>query len=246
MRLIIFALASIVMLSASLIHAEDKPSQEELEKKFTATLTGATLVGFHTDSNKKPGELTEERYAISSVSKLKDDTWLFKARIAYGKHDITVPLTLQVKWAGDTPVITLTDFTVPLMGKFSARVVIYDDAYAGTWSGAKHGGHLFGKIVRPKPKPTLRIELDADGLAHIGDKKYPLEELERALRASSKKELMKETVVVIVADGKAKHGKVQDVIMICQDAGYQHFALRAKKSDEPSKESAKDPAQPAP
>jgi hypothetical protein len=136
---------------ATLAFAEES-SKDALEKKFAQTLSGATLVGYHTDSNKPPGKLTEESYTIRSVSKLKGDYWLFKARIAYGKHDITVPMTLQVKWAGDTPVITLTDLAIPVLGKFSARVVIYDGAYAGTWSGATHGGHLFGKIEKDKPK----------------------------------------------------------------------------------------------
>jgi hypothetical protein len=36
---------------------------------------------------------------------------------------------------------------VPGIGTYSARVLIYDDHYAGTWSGsATHRGSLFGKI----------------------------------------------------------------------------------------------------
>ena len=67
----------------------------------------------------------------------------------YGGHDLKVPVELQVKWAGDTPVITLTDTPVAGMGSFTARIVIYRGQYAGTWSGGKgHGGQLFGKIVK--------------------------------------------------------------------------------------------------
>jgi hypothetical protein len=158
-RPLIAACSTVLLCVASIASAEEANPQEALDKKFTETLSGASLVGYHTDSNMPAGKLTKERYTIRSVSKLKDDYWLFKARIAYGKHDVTVPITLQVKWAGDTPVITLTDLTIPLMGKFSARVVIYDGSYAGTWSGAKHGGHMFGKIVKEAEKPAKKEPL---------------------------------------------------------------------------------------
>jgi hypothetical protein len=147
-RTLVVSAAALFASGSLQANAED--AQAALDKKFAETLSGVTLVGFHTDSNKPAGKLTEERYSIRSVSKLKDDYWLFKARIKYGKHDVTVPLSLQVKWAGDTPVITLTDLDIPLLGKFSARVLFYDGTYAGTWSGAKHGGHLFGKIEKDK------------------------------------------------------------------------------------------------
>ena len=45
-------------------------------------------------------------------------------------------------------MITLTDFTVPGLGTFSARVVIYRNKYAGTWSHGEVGGHLFGTIEK--------------------------------------------------------------------------------------------------
>jgi len=44
-------------------------------------------------------------------------------------------------------VITLTDLTRPGMGTYTARVLLYRDQYAGTWSGNNAGGQMFGKIV---------------------------------------------------------------------------------------------------
>ena len=73
---------------------------------------------------------------------------MFEARITYGEHDVTVPLTLPVKWAGDTPVITVDNMGIPGLGLYTARVMIYADHYAGFWSGGDHGGHLFGVIER--------------------------------------------------------------------------------------------------
>jgi hypothetical protein len=32
-----------------------------------------------------------------------------------------------IKWAGDTPVITLTDLSIPGMGTYTARAILYND-----------------------------------------------------------------------------------------------------------------------
>lgn len=129
-----------------------KPDQAALEKKFEETLTNAALVGSFTVKGKNDGKLHEERYVISSVKKVEDDSWLFMARIQYNGKDATLPLILRVKWAGDTPVITLDNFNVPGFGKFTARVVIFDNQYAGMWSGGEHGGQMFGRIERADAK----------------------------------------------------------------------------------------------
>jgi len=132
------------------------PDRATLEKQFQAALSGATLVGHFTAHGKKTdtADLKEERYTITGVTKIKDDWWLIKARVKYGTRDITAPIPVQVKWAGDTPIITLTDMAIPLLGKYTARVIIYRGKYAGTWSGGDHGGHLFGRIEKEKKKQS--------------------------------------------------------------------------------------------
>ena len=140
-----------------------KPTQEELEKQFSETMSGATLVGQFTvtgPADDKP--LKEERYTLGKVHKLKNGFWLFETRIQYGDHDVKLPLALQVEWAGDTPVITLTDAAVPPLGKFTARVLVYRDQYAGTWSGGTHGGHLFGRVERAGAKPAQEAKPTTD------------------------------------------------------------------------------------
>ena len=127
-----------------------KPStdvQARLEEAFQQAMSGVTLVG-HSMGPKSEGVAGEERYVIEKVSKLGGDTWLMHARIQYGTHDIPVPLPVTIKWAGDTPMISLTDLTIPGLGTFTARVLFYRDQYAGTWSSKDHGGQVFGKIVR--------------------------------------------------------------------------------------------------
>jgi hypothetical protein len=134
--------------------AQNTPPPPELsaaEKQFQDSMTDVTLVGYFTQGDK--ADLKEDRYVIERISKVGDDLWKFEARIQFNKKDLKVAMPLPVKWAGDTPVISLTRFTVPGMGSYSARVVIYDGAYAGTWGDAQHGGKLFGKIVKNSAAP---------------------------------------------------------------------------------------------
>lgn len=130
----------------------DKLSQSELEKDFEESLSGSVFRGYFTLRGQEQAKgLKEEKYTITSVKKLPgdDDLWVFNVRIQYGDHDVALPLTLQVKWAGDTPIITLTDMLIPGLGKFTSRVIVYRGQYAGTWDGGgDHAGHLFGKIEK--------------------------------------------------------------------------------------------------
>jgi len=119
------------------------------ERQFEQMMTGAVLVG-HSTLDNRDGISSEERYTIDRVSKMSGDVWMFQARMNLGGHDIPVPIPVAIKWAGDTPVITLTDLSIPGMGSYTARVVLYRNRYAGTWSGKDHGGELFGSIVHSK------------------------------------------------------------------------------------------------
>ncbi len=131
-----------------------KPADAEQAKRFAAfekLLSGAKLVGKFTVLGNKDSGLSDETYILKSVKKTgTGDYWLFHARVKYEDKDVTVPLPLEVKWAGDTPIVTLTDLAIPGLGTCSARVVFYNGKYAGTWTHGKAGGHLFGTIEREK------------------------------------------------------------------------------------------------
>jgi len=127
------------------------PSREELIKKLEDDLTNVKLIGQFTVTGREDRAPKPEEYTITSAIKLPDgDVWLLKARIKYGDKDVTVPIPLEIKWAGDTPVITLTNLAIPGLGTFTSRVVIYDNQYAGTWQHGKVGGNLFGRIEKVK------------------------------------------------------------------------------------------------
>jgi hypothetical protein len=152
-RMLAVLLVSAVALNVAAA-ADEKPAQKgdaekaALEKAFAKKMTGSALIGtFSIDGNNdKPPRA--ERYELDSVTKLKgrDDYWIFTARIKYGNNDVKVPITLKMLWAGDTPVITMTNFAIPGLGTFTARVMFYGDRYAGTWQHGKVGGHMWGSI----------------------------------------------------------------------------------------------------
>ncbi len=135
------------------LFAQDVPEENapaeltEAEQAFVDQLTKATLVGRFSIEGRDDRTPQPERYAISSVKKTKGNNWIVQARITYGKYDLPVPVPVQVEWAGDTPVLQVTDLKIPLMGEgFTARVMFYKNRYAGSWYHGKVGGHMWGEI----------------------------------------------------------------------------------------------------
>ena len=118
----------------------------DLEREFEASMTNVVLEGQSTRDG-KPG-VFDDKYTIEKVVKQSGDTWTFHVRIAAKGQTVTMPFPIQVKWAGDTPVITLTNQALPGTGTYTARVLFYKGHYAGTWSGRSAGGKVFGRIVK--------------------------------------------------------------------------------------------------
>ncbi|MBI2688503.1 MAG: hypothetical protein HYX27_19535 [Acidobacteria bacterium] len=137
-------LAALILLTAC---ARNDAQQAEYERKFQESMNNVTLFGYSTRLNKE-GTFGPEKYKIESISKISGDTWMFKTRLRMEGKDIPLPLPITVKWAGDTPMISLTGADIPGMGTYTARVMLYRDQYAGTWSGKRGGGQMFGKIVK--------------------------------------------------------------------------------------------------
>lgn len=128
-------------------------SLNEGEQAFANLMTGAVMVGrFSVDGRDTPPK--DERYEISKAQKLGGDKWLITARIKYGQNDIEVPVAVQMNWAGDTPVLSVTDIAIPGLGEgFTTRVLFYKDRYAGSWYHGEVGGHMWGKIEKSSDGP---------------------------------------------------------------------------------------------
>jgi hypothetical protein len=126
----------------------DPASLTELERQFTERMRGAAMIGRFTIAGREDRPARAERYDIASVEKVADDRWRFNTRMRYGNVDLTLPITVTMRWIGDTPMITLTDLTIPPLGSFTARVFFYRDQYAGTWSNERVAGFMFGRIEK--------------------------------------------------------------------------------------------------
>ena len=134
----------------------DEATEEEIvarEDAFSKSMSHCVLVGSFTVDDKESDAIPRaERYEIESVTKASESLWIFMTRVKYGTLDTKLPVTVPVEWAGDTPMVTLTNANLPGLGEgFSARVLFYQDRYAGTWQHGAAGGHMFGKIEHAKP-----------------------------------------------------------------------------------------------
>jgi hypothetical protein len=134
--------------------ADSNADQATREAAFAKLLSGATLDGNFTMTG--PGQdatkLMHDKYTLGDVKKLAGKNWLIPTRIQYGDRDFTVPLTLPVEWAGDTPVIVVDNVGLPGLGSVSARVMFFADHYAGFWQHGTSTGHLFGVVRHDEAK----------------------------------------------------------------------------------------------
>jgi hypothetical protein len=145
--------------------ASSAERQAKLETALAKTLSGATLEGSFTSTGagSDPAKLSRDKYTLGQVRKVSGDVWQFPARIQYGDKDITLPIELPIRWAGDTPVVTVDELPMPGFGTVSARVMFFEGHYAGYWKHGDHGGNMFGVIhpaekeqAKSKPAPASR------------------------------------------------------------------------------------------
>jgi len=154
--------------------APAKPAMKpraELEEEFKKSLTGATLEGaWQMTSESAQGgdaELTPprtEKYTINSATKLTDELWIISARIQFAEKDVDIPVPVRIVWAEDTPMITLTDFPVPMLGTYSCRVIFHHGYYSGIWYSTvkNYGGVMSGRIVRAADNAAVNDKNTSD------------------------------------------------------------------------------------
>lgn len=158
-RRLVLGLAVLVLLAAALVggwfagrtglgSVVPVESLDARERAFVDRMRGVTLDGVFTvdgqDREPKP-----DRYEIATVEKVGDGLWRFNVRMVHDATDVTLPVVVPMQWLGDTPMVTLTDYSIPTLGTFTARVFFYETRYAGTWQhGRQIGGHLYGRITR--------------------------------------------------------------------------------------------------
>ena len=162
MKMILVLGVAVLMLNVRAIAQEksagdssekQKPAvtSEQLEASFKAMLSNATMSGrWYLIKDGKLGEEKSDKYSIVSADKIDGGKWVIKTRIKFKQNEMVVPIPVEVKWAGDTPVLIVDKLQYPGGGTYSARVLFYEHTYAGTWSGGDHGGLMSGVIANEK------------------------------------------------------------------------------------------------
>ena|SRR6185503_20425594 len=145
-------IATLLILTALLVQQPAPPAElNELEKQFQASLTNTTLTGYFTVGDSP--EARPDKYTIENLTKLEGDIWKFDARIQYGGKDYRASVNVPVKWAGETAVLSMAQYAIAGQGVFSARILIHNGMYAGTWGSQANGGKMFGMVVK-NPAPA--------------------------------------------------------------------------------------------
>jgi len=132
----------------------DPASLTDLERQFTERMRDVTMVGSFTVAGREDRTPRPDRYEIASVEKVGDDLWRFNAKMdccGMGGSG-AIPIVVPMRWVGDTPVIMMTDTSLPGIGTFTVRVFFYGDRYAGTWQHGPVGGHMAGRIEKQAPE----------------------------------------------------------------------------------------------
>ena len=126
-----------------------QPQSSDPEERFKLLFTKAYLSGRW--ASLKDGPLGEERtgakYNIVSVTKGSGDKWIVSAKMKYRDQDIVMPIPVQMKFVGDTAIMEVNNLAIPGGGTYTARLMIYERTYSGTWKGQRGGGMLYGTIT---------------------------------------------------------------------------------------------------
>jgi hypothetical protein len=122
----------------------DPVSLTDLERRFTERMRDVMLVGSFAVDGRENATPREDRYRIESVEKVGPDLWRFRAVV--GDGDGVIPIVVPIQWIGDTPMLIMTDASLPGMGTFTVRLFFYGDRYAGTWQHGEAGGLMSGRI----------------------------------------------------------------------------------------------------
>ena len=127
-------------------------SLTDLERQFTERMRDVSLIGSFTVAGREDRPPRSDRYDIASVEKVGDNLWRFNASMHCCGVNGTIPVVVPMRWNGDTPMIMMTDTSLPGLGTFTVRLFFYGDRYAGTWQHGAIGGQMSGRIEKQTHK----------------------------------------------------------------------------------------------
>jgi hypothetical protein len=129
-------------------------SLTETERRFADDMRNVVLVGSFTVAGREDRAPNPDRYEIVSVEKVGEDLWRFNAKMTCCgiREPGAIPIVVPMRWVADTPVIMMTDTSLPGIGTFTVRLFFYGDRYSGTWQHGAAGGHMSGRIEKQSSK----------------------------------------------------------------------------------------------
>ena len=131
----------------------DAASLTDAERQFADRMRNVNMVGTFTVWGREDRVPRTDRYEIASVEKIGDDLWRFNTKMdCCGLNGSSIPIAVPMRWVGDTPVILMTDTSLPGIGTYSVRGFFHGDHYAGTWQGSRAGGYMSGRIEKRSEK----------------------------------------------------------------------------------------------
>lgn len=128
----------------------DPASLNDAERQFVERMRDVNLVGSFTVAGREDRPPRPDRYGIRSVEKVGNDLWRFNAEMHCCGVDGSVPVVVPLRWVGDTPMIMMTDTSLPGIGTFTVRLFFYGDSYSGTWQHGDNGGIMSGRIEKQR------------------------------------------------------------------------------------------------
>ena len=130
----------------------DPASLTDAEHRFVDQMRDVSLVGSFTVAGREESRRRRPTATTSPASRrsapicgASTRRWTAAASTARSRS------SCRCAWSGDTPVIMMTDTSLPGIGTFTVRLFFYGDRYAGTWQHGKVGGHMSGRIEKRKP-----------------------------------------------------------------------------------------------
>jgi hypothetical protein len=123
-------------------------SLPEVERQFSERMRDVSLIGSFTVTGREDRPPRADRYDIYSVEKVGDNLWRFNAGMDCCGVKGEIPIVIPVHFVGDTPMIMMTDTSIPGVGTFTVRLFFYGDRYSGTWQHGAVGGNMSGRIEK--------------------------------------------------------------------------------------------------
>jgi hypothetical protein len=128
--------------------AVNPASLTDVERQFTERMRNVKLVGSFTVAGREERTPRADGYDIASVEKVGDNLWKFNAGMKCCGVNGTIPIVVPMRFNGDTPMIMMTDTSLPGLGTFTVRLFFYGDRYAGTWQHGTVGGLMSGRVEK--------------------------------------------------------------------------------------------------